>query len=253
MLCSMDESRRIALNLEAVHARIAAAARRAGRSAEAITVVAVSKTHPPSLIAAALAAGQQHFGENRVQEAEQKIEALIDKRQDLRWHLIGHLQRNKVRRAAQLFDTIHSIDSLRLAQALDRVLGEAAVDGLRLPVLLQVNVSGEESKYGFALPGGLANHQALPAFLAEVEQIVSLQHVRVEGLMTIAPFVDDAAIIRDAFRSLRLLRDELARRFPGDWHHLSMGMSGDFELAIEEGATIVRIGTAIFGERTPGA
>jgi pyridoxal phosphate enzyme (YggS family) len=238
---------RIAHNLAAVRERIATAARRAGRDPDEITLVAVSKTHPPELVAAALAAGQRDFGESRVQEALPKLEQLADS--GARWHLIGHLQRNKARRAAAAFDMIQSVDSLRLAAALDAGRAELLPAGPPLPILLQVNVSGESSKEGLELPGGLANAARLPALLAEVEQIVALPRLRVEGLMTIAPYVDDEAAIRGCFQALRLLRDELARRLPAPWRHLSMGMSGDFELAIEEGATIVRVGTAIFGTR----
>ncbi|WP_029215134.1 YggS family pyridoxal phosphate-dependent enzyme [Kallotenue papyrolyticum] len=243
----MQREQQIADNLARVRERIAAAARRSGRASEAITLVAVTKTHGPAIVRLAQAAGITDCGENRVQEAEQKIAALRDL--PLRWHLIGHLQRNKARRAVALFDLIHSVDSLRLAQTLDRLVAEQAPPR-RLPVLLQINVSGEASKEGFDLPGGLDNRQALPAFYATIAQIVALPHLELRGLMTIAPYSNDPETTRPVFRALRLLRDDLARRFPqAGWNQLSMGMTNDFEVAIEEGATIVRIGRALFGER----
>jgi pyridoxal phosphate enzyme (YggS family) len=231
-----------------VRERITEAARHAGRSPDEVTLVAVTKTHPPEAVAAALAAGIADMGENRVQEASEKIVALAAQREAIRWHLIGHLQRNKARLAAELFDMVHSLDSLRLAEALAR----HTPAGRALDVLLQVNVSGEASKEGFDLPGGVENSAALPAFLADVGRIVALPGLRVRGLMTVAPWGSDREAARPTFRALRLLRDELARRFPqGDWSQLSMGMTDDFAVAIAEGATIVRVGRAIFGEREP--
>lgn len=235
----------IAENVAAVQARIAAAARRAGRDPAEITLVAVTKTHPPELVAEAVAAGARALGENRVQEAASKIEALREQRSELRWHLIGHLQRNKAKVAAELFDLVHSVDSLRLAEALARQV----VPGRRLPILLQCNVSGEASKEGFALPGGAAS-AALLALLPELEQLVALPQLEVRGLMTVAPMVADPEQARPVFKALRELRDELARRLPAAcWDELSMGMTDDFEVAIGEGATIVRVGRAIFGAR----
>jgi len=235
----------IATNVAAVQARIAAAARRAGRDPAEITLVAVTKTHPPELVAEAVAAGARALGENRVQEAASKIEALRELRSELRWHLIGHLQRNKAKVAAELFDLVHSVDSLRLAEALARQVAP----GRRLPILLQINVSGEASKEGFALPGG-ATSAALLALLPELEQLVALPQLEVRGLMTVAPMVADPEQARPVFKALRELRDELARRLPtARWDELSMGMTDDFEAAISEGATIVRVGRAIFGAR----
>lgn len=232
--------------VEQVRERIAAAAQRAGRSPAAITLVAVTKTHPAEAVAAALATGVADMGENRVQEASEKIAQLASQRGAIRWHLIGHLQRNKARQAAELFDLVHSLDSLRLAEALSRNVSAQRV----LDVLLQVNVSGEASKEGFGLPGGVENRAALPALLADVERIVALPGLRVRGLMTVAPWGSDPEQARPTFRALRLLRDELSRRFPqADWSQLSMGMSDDFAVAIEEGATIVRVGRALFGQR----
>lgn len=235
----------VAERLARVRERIAVAAARAGRNPAAITLVAVTKTHPPALIAEALAAGATDLGENRVQEAAAKIPALAGALSP-RWHLIGHLQRNKARLAVELFDLVHSVDSLRLAEALARHVPP----GRRLPVLLQVNVSGEATKEGFALAGGLANRAALEALLPAVEGILALPSLEVRGLMTIAPLGASPEAARPTFAALRELRDELARRFPAAWwEELSMGMTDDFEVAIAEGATIVRVGRAIFGER----
>lgn len=236
----------------AVRERIAAAARRAGRSEAEIRLVGVTKTHPAEAIAAALAAGVSEFGENRVQEAEAKIAALSHLRDRITWHLIGHLQSNKAKRAAGLFDLIHSVDSLKIAEHLNRHVAARAPEPGAAPcdVLLQVNVSGEESKEGFALAGWEERPAVLESFAAEVAAIVALPHLRVRGLMTIAPWGPSAELARPTFRSTRRLRDELARRFPHvDWEHLSMGMTDDFEVAVEEGATIVRVGRALFGER----
>jgi len=245
----------IAMRVDSVRERIAAAARRAGRSPEEIRLVGVTKTHPPDLVVQALAAGLHDFGENRVQEAEPKIAALAADRSAITWHLIGHLQSNKAKRAATLFDMIHSVDSLHLAEALARGVGSSPSNPQPptpnpLSVLLQVNVSGEASKDGFDLAGWEERADLLDGFFAEVERLLALPQLRVGGLMTIAPWGDDPAAARPTFRSARLLREALARRFPAaDWSALSMGMTDDFEMAIEEGATIVRVGRAIFGSR----
>lgn len=238
----------IADHIAAVRERIAAAARRAGRTPADVRLVGVTKTHPPDLVAAALAAGLGDFGENRVQEADAKIAALAAERRRITWHLIGHLQRNKAARAAALFDMVHSVDSLRLAEALSRHAGERPAGPL--PVLLQVNVSGERSKEGFDLAGWQERPAALDAFAADVARILALPGVSVRGLMTIAPWVQEPEGARPTFRAARLLRDEIARRFPqAAWRELSMGMTDDFAVAVEEGATIVRVGRAIFGAR----
>jgi pyridoxal phosphate enzyme (YggS family) len=255
----------LALRLAAVRERIAAAARASGRAPEEIRLVGVTKTHPAEVVAQALAAGLSDFGENRVQEAEPKIVALAADRAGISWHLIGHLQRNKAKRAAGLFDMIHSVDSLRLAETLNRHATEdrgwkiedseshppsSILDPHRLPVLLQINVSGEATKEGFALPGWEERPDLLDPFLADVERMLALPQIAIRGLMTIAPWGSDPEAARPTFRSARRLRDELARRFPkGDWEMLSMGMTDDFEAAIAEGSTIVRVGRAIFGER----
>ncbi len=230
-------------NIARVRERIAAAARRVGRDPQEITLVAVTKTVPADRIRAAWELGVTDFGENRVQEAVAKIPLVIPEgeaetgRPAPRWHMIGHLQRNKVKRVIPLFDIIHSVDSVRLAREIDRRAGRAEKV---MPVLLEVNVAGEATKYGFA------PEEVLPA----VEEIKELPHLEIQGLMTVPPIAEDPEEVRPHFRRLRELRDELARRFPSlNWHHLSMGMTDDFEVAIEEGATMVRIGRAIFGER----
>jgi pyridoxal phosphate enzyme (YggS family) len=199
-------------------------------------------------VAAAYAAGICDFGENRVEEAREKIPAvqdLISLPDRPRWHMVGHVQRRKARTAVALFDLVHSVDSLRLAQRINRLAEEG---GKVIPVLLEVNVSGEASKYGFDLAA--AGEQTWAAFIADVEQILTFPHLRPCGLMTMAPIVADPEQARPFFVALRTLRDDLSRRFPHtDWGELSMGMTDDFEVAIEEGATMVRIGRAIFGQR----
>ncbi len=261
----------LAARIAQIYERIAAAAGRAGRAPSEVRLVGVAKTHPPELVAEALAAGLADFGENRVQEAQAKIAALATERTRVRWHLIGHLQSNKAKRAAELFDMVHSVDSLHLARALARhtLVSEdresriedgapqpecdpqsSILDPRRLPVLLQVNVSGEASKEGFDLAGWQARPAALEAFLAEAEQILALPGLAVRGLMTIAPWGSDPEQARPTFRAAQQLRELLAQRLPGaGWPELSMGMTDDFEGAIEEGATIVRVGRAIFGSR----
>jgi pyridoxal phosphate enzyme (YggS family) len=222
-------------NIAHVRSSIAEAASRVGRATEEITLVAVSKTMPVELVQMAYNLGVTDFGENRVQEALPKIEAFHP--QGLHWHMIGHLQSNKAGKVVSSFNCIHSVDSLHLAKTLSSHAGEQVK---LLPVLLQINVSGQVSKEGMPLTE--------TAELAR--QIVALPHIQVEGLMTIAPFVEDLEQVRPVFRGLRLLRDQLRAELPvSSWKHLSMGMTGDYSVAIEEGATIVRIGRAIFGER----
>lgn len=237
----------IASNLAAVRQRLVEAARRAGRSPVEITLVAVTKTVPLPGVLIAYALGLRDFGENRLQEAAAKIAGARPQAADIRWHLVGHLQTNKAKAAVELFDFIQSVDSLHLAEALER---RAQAARRRLPVLLEVNVSGEASKSGFAAAGAgpSARREAL---LPAVERLLALPCLDVQGLMTIAPLASDPEQARPYFRALRELRDELQQRFPQtDWRHLSMGMTDDFEVAIEEGATMVRMGRAIFGERT---
>jgi pyridoxal phosphate enzyme (YggS family) len=217
----------VAEQLARVRERMAAACRRAGRSPDEVTLVGVSKGVPASRVAEAHAAGLQDVGENRVQEAADKIEALVAQGVRPRWHLVGHLQSNKAKTVTGLFAILHSVDSVRLAQALSRRAREP------LPILLEVNVAQEASKFGFT-PREVAS--ALPS-------IVDLPNLEVRGLMTVAPQTDQPESVRPVFQRLRELRDEL------DLRELSMGMTNDFEVAIEEGATMVRVGRAIFGER----
>lgn len=223
----------IATHLAEVHRQIEAAAARAGRDPATVRLVAVSKTHPAEAIVAAAEAGQRVFGESRVQESRDKIPACPA---GLDWHFIGHLQKNKVRQALPLFGFFHSIDSTPLAAAIDRIAGETnkPVEGL-----LEVNVSGEETKHGFR-PEQLR---------AEFPALTKLPNLRIRGLMTMAPYSDNPEDARPVFRALRELRDELQSEHGHPLPELSMGMSGDFEPAIEEGATLVRIGSSIFGAR----
>jgi pyridoxal phosphate enzyme (YggS family) len=245
----MDDYSEIETNLEKVHERIASAARRAGRRPDQIKLIAVTKTHPAHIVAAAYAAGVRDFGENRVNEASAKIPAVHERISSMerpRWHMVGHLQRRKARVAVAIFDLIHSVDTLRLAQRINRVAEES--DKV-VQLLLEVNVSGEASKYGFDLStnGGT---QTREAFFADVEQILALPYVQPCGLMTMAPVMPDPEQVRPVFSALRALQRDLTRRFPeAGWRELSMGMTDDFEVAIEEGATMVRVGRAIFGER----
>jgi len=227
-------------NLAAVRERIAAAARRAGRRPEEIALMAVSKTFPPTVIREAYEAGQRLFGENRVQEFSDKAPALRDLT-DAEWHMIGHLQSNKAAKAAELFSAVDSVDSLRLAEKLNAAAQRA---NKRLPVLIEINVGSEAAKSG-AAPDSPELKQLLSA-------APSLEALQFRGLMTIPPFTEDPQQARPYFRRLRELRDQLsASRFPGiRLDVLSMGMSHDFEVAIEEGSTCMRVGTAIFGERT---
>lgn len=229
----------VADNLARVRERIGAAARRAGRKPEEIVLMAVSKTFPPENIREAYDAGQRVFGENRVQEFAGKVGALGNLA-GIEWHLIGHLQSNKAARAAELFHAVDSVDSLRLAEKLNAAAG---LLGKKLAVLIEINVGGEAAKSGIA-PGAQE--------LDEVLQAASrLQHLDITGLMTIPPFTEDPQEARPYFRKLRELRDKIAARgLPGVCMEVrSMGMSHDFEVAIEEGSTCVRVGTAIFGAR----
>lgn len=227
-------------NMEEVRATIARAAARAGRDPDAVTVVAITKGFPTTTVLAAAEAGLHEIGENRVQEAMEKRNLLGDL-PDVRWHLVGHLQRNKARHALLLFDVIHSVDSVRLARTLQRRAEQEARE--EIPIFLEVNVAGEESKYGFHLkPEG--------DFFAAVEAILDLSHLRLEGLMTVAPMVADPEEVRPVFRRLHRLRETLRQRYPqAPWTHLSMGMTDDYEVAVEEGATMLRLGRALFGPR----
>jgi len=255
----MDE---LETRLGRVRERIATAALRAGRDPQGVTLVAVTKTVPAEVVAAVWQMGLcDHFGENRVEEARHKIPEVTrllhshgkamgdDSPAHLCWHMIGHVQSRKAREVVSCFDWVHSVDSLKLASRLSRYAVEA---GRRLPILLEANVSGEPGKYGFALGGWPEDRGQTEAFFAAVSEILALPGLRLLGLMTIAPIVPEPEAARPIFRRLRALRDALAERFPAtDWPHLSMGMTDDFEVAVEEGATFVRIGRAIFGERLP--
>lgn len=223
--------------LAEVRRSIEESARRAGRDPSEVKLVAVSKTHPAETLRRAIEVGVTELGENRVQEADEKINELG--REVARWHLIGHLQANKARRAVALFDLIHSLDSISLAQRLDRLCEEAGRE--ELSVLIQVDLAGEATKSG-----------AREADVPELARAIgACRRLRLLGLMTLPPFFDDAELVRPFFRRLRRLRDELAKHaaFGAERGELSMGMSHDYAVAIEEGATLVRIGTAIFGER----
>ena len=242
-------------NLTRVRERIGEAALRAGRDPTEITLVAVTKTVPAEVVIAGYHAGLRHFGENRVEEGLAKIPVVraAISGPSLTWHMVGHVQSRKAADVVAGFDVVHSVDRLRIAQRLSRFLQET---GRSLPVLLECNVSGEESKFGFDLADWEHHEARRGAFFAAVEEMLALPGLSLQGLMTMAPFVTDPEIVRPAFASLRGLLDALRERFPaqGDdpahvWRHLSMGMTGDFEVAIEEGATMVRVGRAIFGER----
>ena len=217
-----------------VEARIAAACERAGRAPSGVSIVAVTKTFGPEVVAEAASAGLSVMGENRVQEAVQKIPLCPGR---LEWHMIGHLQRNKVRQILGLVEWVHSVDSERLLQTIDRVAGEL---GRTMPVLLEINVSGESSKHG------LAPDAAGPLVAAAC----GLRNVEVRGFMTIPPFTPDAGDARPYFRALRRLRDTCSRKYDVELPELSMGMSNDFDVAVEEGATWIRLGSVLFGRRT---
>jgi hypothetical protein len=220
-------------NLAAIQQRIQAACGRAGRDVHSITLLAVSKTKPAEIIEEAVRCGQIFFGENKVQEAKSKIPQSPGR---ARWQFIGHLQSNKARDAVGLFEMIHSVDSLELAREISKRCEQASKD---MPILLEVNLAGEASKFGYQ-PERL---------LAELKELNSLRRVPVQGLMTIPPFATDPEKSRPYFRRLREMKAQCEETLGLPLPHLSMGMSGDFEIAIEEGATIVRVGTALFGPR----
>ena len=229
----------IKINVERVQAQIADACARVNRDPGEVTLVAVSKTRPSADVLAAVEAGVQHFGENRVEEASNKIPAI---HAPVTWHMIGHIQSRKARHIPDLFQVVHSVDSVKLAEK----LSQQALDSGGLDVLLQMNVSGEESKSGFA-----AYHwrQARDGLWQHIRQVLALPGLRVQGLMTIAPIVARIEDVRPLFAELAALRAALAEDFEVSLPELSMGMTDDFPVAVEEGATMVRIGRAIFGER----
>lgn len=223
----------LADNLAAIQQRIRAACERAGRDLSSVTLLAVAKTQPPEVVKAAADLGLTLFGENKIQEAKAKIPQCPGK---LRWHFIGHLQTNKCRDAVELFEMIQSVDSLHLAQEISKRAEQAAK---RMPVLLEVNLAGEASKFGYA-PERL---------LAELKELNALPRIEVHGLMTVPPWSEDPEKVRPHFRRLHELKGQAEAVLGAPLPHLSMGMTGDFEVAIEEGATLVRIGTALFGAR----
>jgi pyridoxal phosphate enzyme (YggS family) len=246
----MELKERITANLVSVRERIADAASRSNRDADGVTVVAITKTFGLEYLQAAYELGLRHLGENRVAEAAEKLPAFgewLAGRKEPAWHMVGHLQRRKAGDALRLFDLIHSVDSLRLAERIDRLCQREGREPM--PILLEVNTSGEEQKYGFRLHHWPEDPTQRADFLSAVERILALPGVRVRGLMTMAPLVEPEAT-RLCFRRLRNIRDTLAQAFPEtDWHELSMGMTNDFEVAVEEGATLLRLGRAIFGTR----
>jgi PLP dependent protein len=224
----------LAANIKSVQDRIAAACARAGREPDSVSLVAVTKSHPPELVAEASRLGLTLFGENKVQEAKAKIPLCPGR---LHWHMIGHLQSNKCRDAVELFEMVQSVDSLRVAEELNRRAEQATKT---LPILLEVNVVGEASKFGYR-PETLRS---------ELRLLNDLRRLEIHGLMTIPPWTPEPEKARPVFRQLRELKQECEQVLGAPLKQLSMGMTGDFEIAIEEGATMVRIGTAIFGERT---
>lgn len=224
----------VAENLERVRGQITQAAAKAGRSTNDIELVAVTKTHPAEKVREAVDAGHALFGESRVQEARAKIPELPS---NLRWHFVGHLQKNKVRHALPLFELFHGVDSLMLAQEMNRI---AAEEGGHPCVLLEVNVAEEGNKFGFRAE----------TLRGEMESLLALPRLSIEGLMCIPPLADKAEASRTFFVQLRELRDSLEKEFDLRLPRLSMGMTQDFWIAVEEGATLVRVGTAIFGERS---
>jgi pyridoxal phosphate enzyme (YggS family) len=223
----------LADNLNSIQQRIASACARTGRDPQSVALLAVSKGQPPEAVSEAAALGVTLFGENKVQEAKAKIPRCSGR---LRWQMIGHLQSNKCRDAVELFEMIQSVDSLHLAEEIQRRADQAAKS---MPVLLEVNLAGEASKFGYRPD----------ALLAELSKINALSRLEIHGLMTVPPWTDEPEKVRPVFRELRELKLRCEEILGAPLPHLSMGMSGDFEVAIEEGATIVRIGTALFGPR----
>ena len=256
----------IAANVQAVHQRIRAAAQRAGRNGAEITLVAVTKTHPLETVIAAYQAGLRHFGENRAIEGQEKAIGLKKWLQsapktdtsvssDLKvgselptWHLIGHVQHRQVADMLGYFQWVHSVDSLKLVQRIHRLAERDNCPPVE--ILLQCNVSGEATKSGFELDRWSSDKKQLTAFLEVITHMISFNKVKIRGLMTMAPFFSDPENARPTFQSLAALKESLKVEIPqADWTHLSMGMTDDFEVAIEEGATIIRVGRALFGER----
>jgi hypothetical protein len=223
----------IARNLKHVCEQIADAAAKAGRAVDEIELVAITKTHPAETVREAVEAGHRLFGESRVQEARVKIPELPS---NLRWHFVGHLQKNKIRHALHLFELFHGVDSLGLAQEINRIAGE---EGMQARALLEINVAEEGSKFGFKTE----------TLRVEMEPLLELPRLSIEGLMCVPPLTDEAEASRKYFVKLRELRDSLEQEFNVKLPRLSMGMTNDFPVAVREGATLVRVGTAIFGQR----
>ena len=223
----------LAENIRSIQERIAAACGRAGRNPDEVTLVAVTKSQPPEIVGEAARLGLTFFGENKIQEAKAKIPLCSSR---LKWHFIGHLQTNKARDAVELFEMVQSVDSLYLAEELNKRAEQVAK---RLPVLLEINVVGEASKFGYR-PDKLRG---------ELDQLNALPRLEIHGLMTVPPWTKDPEEVRPIFRQMRELKEECEQKLGAPLPHLSMGMTGDFEIAIEEGTTMVRIGTALFGER----
>jgi PLP dependent protein len=224
----------VAENLERVREQVAEAAAKVGRAVDEIQLIAITKTHAAERVREAIEAGQTLFGESRVQEARAKIPLLPA---SLRWHFVGHLQKNKIRHALPLFEVFHSVDSLALAHEMNRIADE---EGMHPRVLLEINVSGEGSKFGFKPE----------TVRAEMESLLALPRLSIEGLMTIPPLAENAEASREFFAQLREFRDTIEKEFDLKLPQLSMGMTTDFTVATEEGATLIRVGTAIFGERS---
>lgn len=231
----------------AVRATIADACARSGRTPSDVTLIAISKTHPAAAVFQAAQAGVQHFGENRVEEAETKLPSVRALTSDaLTWHMVGHLQSRKARDALLLFDMIHSVDTLKLAEKLSRAASEREK---RIDVLLEINISGEDSKYGISAAGWERDAQVRLAVFNSMREIAMLPGLRVRGLMTMAPIVSTMETARPVFTGLRAFRDAAQSELGLALPDLSMGMTDDFPVAVEEGATMVRVGRAIFGER----
>jgi pyridoxal phosphate enzyme (YggS family) len=236
----IDEST-LRANVESVRRRIESAAGRAGRAAGGVSLIAVTKEQPSEVVRLAYAVGLRDFGENRIDEAQGKWAELADLA-DIRWHMIGHIQSRKAVAVVGAFALVHSVDRPKIATLLDRRAGE---QGIRQPVLLECNVSGESSKDGWDARSGVDR----PMLLASLRAALHLARLEVRGLMTMAPWTSEHGELRRVFRGLRTLRDELASAAASELPELSMGMTDDFELAVEEGATIIRLGRALFGER----
>ena len=237
----------IAENIHVVRQRIQETCEKSGRKPDEVTLIAVSKTNPAQAVVEAAAAGVQHFGENRVEEAESKIPAVnAQVSKPLTWHMIGHVQSRKAKDVESLFQYVHSVDTLKLAQKFSTLCGEK---DRRVDVLLEMNVSGEEAKHGFVAVNWSSDDAIKHALWSQIGQILALPGLRVRGLMTMAPIVPNPEEARPVFASLAALRQALQDHFKVVLPDLSMGMTDDYPVAIEEGATFVRVGRAIFGER----